>query len=176
MLLLDVNILINAHRTNQPRHEEFKKWLEGLVSSNQPFSVPSIVRSGFIRIVTNPRTYSPPTLLEEALAFLNDLMVRPNFKEIHPGDRHWTIFTDLCRKIQAKGNLVADAYLAALAIECGGEWISADKDYARFPGLRWRHPLDTRYGPEGTRGPASAQEPRVRYRTRKQPALKALRK
>jgi predicted nucleic acid-binding protein len=61
---------------------------------------------------------------------------------ISPGSRHWGIFVDLCRKVGAKGNLIPDAYLAALAIESGSEWITTDRDYARFPGLRWRHPLD----------------------------------
>lgn len=171
MFLLDVNILINAHRTNQPRHHEFRKWLEGLASSSQPFSIPIIVRSGFIRIATNSRFYSPPTRLEEALTILSDLMARPNFKEVHPGERHWPIFTDLCRKVQAKGNLVADAYLAALAIEYGGEWITADQDYAKFPGLRWRHPLESTYG-HGHPGHPSVHEPRRRYRARKRPLLK----
>lgn len=59
-----------------------------------------------------------------------------------PGERHWEIFTRLCRSARARGNLVPDAYLAALAIESGTEWITTDRDYARFPGLRWRHPLD----------------------------------
>ena len=60
---------------------------------------------------------------------------------IAPGPRHWGIFAGLCRTTGVRGNLVPDAYLAALAIESGSEWISTDRDYARFPGLRWRHPL-----------------------------------
>ena len=60
---------------------------------------------------------------------------------VGPGERHWDIFARLCRDASAKGNLVADAYLAAMAIESGNEWITTDRDYARFPGLRWRHPL-----------------------------------
>ncbi len=58
-----------------------------------------------------------------------------------PGPRHWEIFVRLCRAVRVKGNLVQDAYLAALAIESGSEWITTDRDYSRFPGLRWRHPL-----------------------------------
>jgi len=59
-----------------------------------------------------------------------------------PGPRHWEIFARLCRKIGARGNRVPDAFLAALAIESGSEWMTADRGFARFPGLRWRHPLD----------------------------------
>jgi predicted nucleic acid-binding protein len=61
---------------------------------------------------------------------------------VAPGDRHFAVFTELVRKVRARGNLIPDAWFAALAIETGSEWITTDRDFARFPGLRWRHPLD----------------------------------
>ena len=79
--------------------------------------------------------------MDAALAFVTTLRDRPNCTLVAPGARHWEIFTRLCRETDAKGNLIADAYLAALAIESGSEWITTDRDYARFAGLRWRHPL-----------------------------------
>lgn len=75
----------------------------------------------------------------ECVASVRD---HPNAVTLTPGERHWGIFQRLCREANAKGNLVADAYLAALAIETGAEWITTDRDYARFSGLRWRHPLN----------------------------------
>ena len=60
---------------------------------------------------------------------------------ITPGRRHFTIFEDLCRRAAATGNLIQDAWFAALAVEAGCEWITTDGDYARFPGLRWRRPF-----------------------------------
>ena len=144
MVLVDVNILIYAHREDSPRHPAYQKWMEQTVSSGMMFSVPSIVRSGFLRLVTNPRIFPSPTPLETALAVLAALTDRPNHVETHPGERHWGIFIELCRETDAKGGLVADAYLAALAIEVGAEWITADRDYSRFPGLKWKHPLDKR--------------------------------
>jgi len=101
-----------------------------------------IVLSGFIRIVTHPRVFQEPTPLETALAFAADVRDRPNCIAVYPGERHWEIFTRLCSQAQVRGNMVADAYLAALAVESGSEWITTDRDYARFPGLRWRHPLN----------------------------------
>jgi toxin-antitoxin system PIN domain toxin len=166
MVLIDVNILINAHRKNQERHKEFHDWLEAVAISGQMFSIPSMVRSAFLRIVTNPRIYPLPTPLAEAIAVLDEFLAMPNHVEALPGNRHWGIFTDLCRKVEAKGNLVADAYLAALAIESGGEWITADRDYARFPGLKWRHPLDAPYGARGPTRPR-VEEPRSPYRDKK---------
>jgi hypothetical protein len=63
------------------------------------------------------------------------------FRDLLAEQRHWDIFTGLCRSAGVKGNRVPDAYLAALAIESGSEWITTDRDFSRFPGLRWRHPL-----------------------------------
>ena len=82
-----------------------------------------------------------PSPLSSALAFVDALLNQPNAVVLRPGARHWAIFSSLCRAAEARGNLVADAYHAALAIEHGCEWITTDRDYARFTGLRWRHPL-----------------------------------
>ncbi len=101
-----------------------------------------LVLSGFLRVVTHPRIFNPPSPLEAALRFVSEVRGRPNCVEMKPGPRHWEIFVKLCRAANARGNLIPDAYLAALAIEWGSEWITTDRGYARFPGLRWRHPLE----------------------------------
>ena len=141
MILLDVNVLVYAHREDTPEHEAFRSWLEETVAAEAPFAVPELVLSGFLRVVTHPRIFAPPTPLEQALAVVEALRAQPNYLSIAPGPRHWDLFTRLCRDANVKGALVPDAYLAALAIESGGEWITTDRDFARFPGLRWRHPL-----------------------------------
>jgi toxin-antitoxin system PIN domain toxin len=94
-----------------------------------------------VRVVTSPRIFSPPQPLELALEFAGAIRAQPNAVPVEPGRRHWEIFDRLCRAASVRGSLVADAYFAALAIESGSEWITTDRDYARFPGLRWRHPL-----------------------------------
>lgn len=111
------------------------------MNSEAAYGTADVVLSGFLRIVTNQRAFPEPSPLERALQFADNLRSRPNAVTIAPGPRHWQIFTRLCREAGAKGNLVPDAYLAALAIESGSEWITTDRDYARFFGLRWRHPL-----------------------------------
>jgi len=141
MVLPDVNVLVYAHRPDVSFHKESKRWLLGILGGEEMFGVSSIVLSGFLRVVTHPRIFNPPSPLEKALAFTRDILERPQCVEIHPGPRHWEIFVRLCKDAGAKGNLVPDAYLAALAIESGCEWITTDRDYSRFPGLRWRHPL-----------------------------------
>ena len=98
--------------------------------------------SGFLRIVTHPKVFKRPTPLAQATGFCETLRSQPNATLLAPGHRHWQIFTGLCAEVGARGNLVPDAYLAALAIETGSEWITTDGDYRRFAGLRVRHPLD----------------------------------
>jgi toxin-antitoxin system PIN domain toxin len=93
-------------------------------------------------VVTHPRVFAAPTPLAEALDFLRQVRDRPNRVEVAPGARHWSLFTALCERTGATGNRVPDAYLAALAIESGSEWITTDRGFARFPGLSWRHPLE----------------------------------
>lgn len=134
-------MLAYAFRSDLPRHEDHRTWLVDTVESDSAFGLSDLVLSGFLRVVTNPRAFMRPDPIEAAVAFVEALRHRPNSVPIAPGLRHWNIFTGLCRAVGAKGNLVPDAYLAALAIESGSEWITTDRDYSRFPGLRWRHPL-----------------------------------
>jgi len=93
-----------------------------------------------VRIATHPKVFKQPSRLDVALAFVAGLLAQPNAVAVRPGPRHWQIFTRLCHDARVRGNLVADAYLAALAIESGCEWITTDGDFARFPGLKWRRP------------------------------------
>jgi uncharacterized protein len=141
VILPDVNVLVYAHREESDRHEEYRGWLEEILSGGQSFGLSELVLSSCLRILTHPRIFDPPTPAERAFAFVRQLRDHPHAVVISPGLRHWGLFLDLCGKCGARGNLVADAYLAALAIESGSEWVTTDRDYAQFPGLRWRHPL-----------------------------------
>lgn len=127
-----------AHRADSTDHERFRNWLSQVLNSDAAFGISDIVLSGFLRLVTHPRIFNDPTQLEIALAFVREVRDQPNCVLVTPGKRHWDIFTQLCINAGARGNLIPDAYLAALAIESGAEWVTADGDYARFPGLRWR--------------------------------------
>ncbi len=123
-------------------HERYRNWLTGVLNGDAAYGVSDLVLSGFLRVVTHPRVFRDPSPLDTAMAFVAEIRDRPNCVMISPGPRYWEIFTRLCRTAQARGNLISDGYLAALAIESGTEWITTDRDYARSPGLRWRHPLE----------------------------------
>ncbi|MGH2987086.1 MAG: type II toxin-antitoxin system VapC family toxin [Solirubrobacterales bacterium] len=141
MILPDVNVLVYAHREDAVDHIEYRDWLNRAAQADEPLGLADVVLAGLIRVVTHPRVYDPPTPLDRALRAADALRAAPSAVPMVPGARHWVIFTRLSEAANATGNLVSDAYLAALAIETGCELITTDRDFARFPGLRWRHPL-----------------------------------
>jgi len=141
MILLDVNILVQAHREDADRHQEITAWLLQKLSDPAGVAVSELALSGCLRVITHPRVFQTPTPLESALEFVEDFRSRPQVHLLAPGENHWQIFFDLCRHNDARGNLIPDAYHAALAIETGSEWASLDRGFSRFKGLKWRHPL-----------------------------------
>lgn len=133
----DVNILVYAHREDSPHHAKSLVWLEALINSDEAFAMSDLVLSGFLRIVTHPKVFNPPSSLEDALSFIEQIRSQSNCIIVTPQERHWDIFVNLCKQANAKGNLIPDAYHAALAIETGSEWVSTDLDFSRFENLRW---------------------------------------
>lgn len=140
-MLFDVNILLYAHRPESPDGQLIADWFTSQTADGRPFGMAESVLSSFVRIATNRRVYQSPTPIVEALDVCDALLATTACVVIRPGPMHWEIFDRLCRVTAASGALVPDAYLAALAIESGCEWVTADGDFARFPGLTWRHPL-----------------------------------
>jgi uncharacterized protein len=141
VILMDTNVLVSAHRAESDRHAEFRDWLAGIVNSPEPYAVADFALMGMIRIVTSRRIYRDPTPPEIALDFADRVRSQPHAMVVAPGVRFWPIFLDLRGVIGARGNLIPDAYLAALAMEHGCEFVTADSDFRNFPGLRSRHPL-----------------------------------
>ena len=140
-MVLDVNVLVTAHRQDAVDHEAILRRVMDILTSDAPFGISELVLSGFIRIVTHPRIYDPPSDIAVAMGFANLVREQPNCMILTPGQRHWDIFTRLCLESDLRGNDVADAFHAALAIENGAELLSADLGFKRFRGLKWRHPL-----------------------------------
>lgn len=141
MILPDVNVLLYAFRSDSTDHERCREWLTGVVNGPAAFGLSPQVLASLVRIATHPRIYVHPSRLEDALAFSRALLEQPNCRLVEPGERHWGIFERLCREARATGNLVQDAWFAAVAIEAGCDWITTDRDYARFDGLDWRTPF-----------------------------------
>ena len=133
-----MNVLLYAFRADSELHEIYRPWLQEVINSDEPYAVSPQVFSSMIRIATNPKAFVRPDKIGSVFAFATVLMDSPNCRIVQPGPRHWATFRDLCERAKATGNLVRDAWFAALAIEHGCEWITEDRDYRRFPGLRLR--------------------------------------
>lgn len=141
MILPDVNVLVYAFRADARDHARYKAWLEDVVNGPATFGLAPQVLSAVVRLCTHPRIFSTPSEPAEAFEFCAALLDRPNAARVQPGERHWSLFRRLCTDARATGNLVPDAWYAALAIESGCEWITTDRDFARFAGLNWRPPF-----------------------------------
>jgi toxin-antitoxin system PIN domain toxin len=140
MILPDVNVLIYAFRKDSGEHAICRPWLDKIVQSDARFGVSRLVLSAVVRITTNPRSYRTPSTIEEAFGFCEDLLSQPHCQIVEPGERHWDIFQRLCFETGSRGRRVTDAWFAALAIEWSCDWITLDRDFARFPGLKWQIP------------------------------------
>lgn len=153
MLAPDVNILVYAHRSESPDHGRYGEWLRSVAQGPEPFGLPDLVGTAFVRIVTNERLWREPTSPRAAVEFVDRLRSRRNCRALHAGPESWRIFARLVEETPATGKLVADAWLAAVAMEHACTLATCDGDFARFPSLRWMHPLQ----PAGTPGPARRQ-------------------
>ncbi|NUM52806.1 MAG: type II toxin-antitoxin system VapC family toxin [Candidatus Hydrogenedentes bacterium] len=141
MILLDANVLVFAFRKDANQHREFRDWPKSSLLNEPAIGLSELVLSSVIRIATHPGIFAKLSTFDEVLGFCDHLLRQPNVARVSPGDRHWSIFAGMAREARVRGNLVTDAYFAALAIENGAEWITTDRDFARFKSLRWRHPL-----------------------------------
>jgi len=140
MILPDVNVLVHAFRSDSADHAVCRGWLTEIVNGDSRYGISPQVLSAVVRVVTHPKVFARPSRLTEAIEFCEVVMMRPHCVPIRPGPQHWSIFSRLCKEADARGNLVVDAWFAAMAIEAGCEWITLDRDYARFTGLTWRLP------------------------------------
>lgn len=141
MILMDVNVLVYAHREDVKNHLAYREWLESVINGNTKYGFSELVLSGFVRIVTHPKIFEHPSSLEQALAFANQVRLPGQAACIAPGPKHWSFFLQCVEAINAIGNDVADAYHAALAMEWDCQWVTTDKGFRRFKGLKVKHPL-----------------------------------
>lgn len=140
MMLPDVNVLICAFRADVPQHALCRSWLRKAIMSDSRFGVSPLALAAVVRVTTSPRFYPDPSPLDEAFGFCEDILGQPYCDIVEPGPQHFGIFKRLCLETDTRGRMVTDAWYAALAIEWGCDWITLDRDFARFPGLKWRLP------------------------------------
>jgi len=142
VIVLDANILLYAYDSASSKHARARTWIEKVFSQAEPIGLPWQTIGAFLRIMTNPRLPGDRFSLEEAVEVVDRWLEQPNIRLLAQGEDHWTLLRRMILEGQAPGALVSDAQLAALTIEFGGTLHTTDRDFARFPGLRWKNPLE----------------------------------
>jgi uncharacterized protein len=142
MIVVDANLLLYAHDAGAVHHAAARRWLESVLSGDETVGLSWAVLLAFVRVGTNPRLRKDAPTVEEASAIVAGWLERPSVTLLNPGERHWEILRNLMVKGQARGPLVTDAHLAALAIEHGAVLATTDRDFARFPGLKFFNPIE----------------------------------
>ena len=141
MIVLDANILLYAYERNSAHHSTAQPWVEQVFSGPNPVGLPWQTISAFLRIITNPKLTGTRLTAQQAAQIVDLWLEQPNVRTLAPGDDHWRLFRQMIVEGQSSGVLISDAHLAALTIEYGGVLHTTDRDFARFPGLRWTNPL-----------------------------------
>ncbi|BBZ11003.1 type II toxin-antitoxin system VapC family toxin [Mycobacterium branderi] len=140
MFLLDVNVVLAAHRGDHPDHPTVRPWFDQLLAGDEPFGVPNVVWASFLRLATNRRIFEIPTPLAAAFAFIEATNAQPHHLPANPGPRHLTLLREIAEEADASGDLIPDAVLAAIAAEHHCAVVTLDRDFARFTAVRHIRP------------------------------------
>lgn len=140
-MLVDANLLLSARNFDDPRHERSRDWLTGVLNGSTRVGLPWQSLTAFLRIATNPRAFPKPLTPADATEQVDAWLAAPTAWVPQPTRAHAEVLGALTREHRLAGPLIADAHLAALAIEHGLALCSTDADFARFPEIRWTNPL-----------------------------------
>ena len=141
MIVLDANVLLYAYDSDSDKHAKARAWVEEVFSGASPVGLPWQTVSAFMRIVTNPRLAGKRFTPVEVVEIVDQWVKQPNVRLLGPGDNHWSVLRQMIVDGQVRGPLITDAQLAALTVEYGGVLHTTDRDFSRFPGLRWKNPI-----------------------------------
>jgi toxin-antitoxin system PIN domain toxin len=140
VLVLDVNVVLAASRSDHPQHGVVRAWFDAMLDGDEPFTVPVLVWGSFLRLVTNRRIFAVPTPRADAFAFIDATVAQPLHVGVEPGPRHLALVRRLCDEADADGDLVPDAVIGAIAVEYDGRLVTLDRDFARFASVRHVRP------------------------------------
>lgn len=140
MFIVDTNVLVQAVNRDAPQHVGCRDWLDRHLEGAGTVGFPWVVALGFIRIVTHQKVLPRPLTVDQALEVLDRWLSQPTAVVCQPSGRHRQLLAEYLRKAGTGGNLTTDAHLAALATELQATIVSFDRDFDRFPGVRWIQP------------------------------------
>ncbi len=142
MIVPDANLLLYAYDGNSQVHKRAAAWLSSVLSGDEPVGMPWQTIWAFLRISTNSRIFTTPLLMEQAVGLVEEWLAEEQVRLLAPGERHWSLLKEMLNRGQVSGPQTTDAQLAATTMEYGGVLHTTDRDFARFPGLRWVNPLE----------------------------------
>lgn len=144
MIAPDVNVLLYALRQDSERHAQYRAWLERALNGPEPVALLEPILAAVLRVGSHPKIYKVPTPLPVLDEFLDACLNAPSAIQLRADEHHYNLFRELCRRADCRGNLIQDAYLASMALEHNATFVTTDREFSRFPRLRWQHPLDDR--------------------------------
>jgi hypothetical protein len=142
VIVIDANLLIYSYNSGSARHTNARQWLERTLSGVEVVGLPWQSIAAFVRIMTDTRLPGQRFATTEAIEVVHLWLEQSIVRLLTPGDDHWALFRRMVVEGQAFGPLVTDAQIAALTVEYGAVLYTTDRDFARFPGLRWVNPLN----------------------------------
>lgn len=142
MIAIDTNLLVYAHRSDNPFHAAAAGLVRQLANGKAAWAIAWPCLHEFYNIVTHPRVYAPPSTPEQALRQMDIWLESPTLQVLAETPTHWPQLRDLLSRGKVQGAMVHDARIAAICLSHGViELWSADRDFSRFDGLRTRNPL-----------------------------------
>jgi len=142
VIAVDTNILVYAHRTDSEFHAPADAMVRSLADDDQRWLIPFHCFVEFYAVVTHPRLYKPPSSMERAIEFLDDVAGSPSLRIAGDESLTWSRLRSLLVSSVIVGPRAYDARIAAVCMENGvTELWSADRDYSRFPQLKVVNPL-----------------------------------
>ena len=142
MTLVDANVLLYAYDADSPHHGPARQWLAAELSSGRPVRLALVTLLAFLRIATDRRVFARPLSPGDTCALIESWLDQPNVQLLQPGSRTWQLLGRICEEGQARGAMVMDAHLAALALEHGARIATTDRDFTRFRGVEVLNPIE----------------------------------
>jgi uncharacterized protein len=136
VIILDVNVVLATFRADHVHHPEVRAWFDNTIASGIEFAVPDFVWVGFLRLVSNAHIFEVPSTVTEAFTFVAAVSATPSYRSIPGLPNGLDVFKQTCESGDARGNLIPDAYIAAVARAHGSPVATLDRDFRRFDDLR----------------------------------------
>ncbi len=136
MKLPDTNVFLYSINPLSQHHKQAALWLGDAFDGAPGVGLAWLALIGFIRLSTHPAILSKPLSVADAAGMVEDWLLHPRARLLHPTERHSGILSRLLLVAGRAGNLTNDAHLAALAIEHSATVGSFDKDFKKFTGFK----------------------------------------